>query len=39
MNGPGVENGLSRLLAAQHDQQIADHCRLSLLVKVHDALV
>jgi hypothetical protein len=39
MNRPGVEDRLGRLLAAQYDEQIADHSRLPFLIQMHDALV
>ena len=39
MNRPGVEDRLGRLLAAQHDEQVADHRCLSFLIQMHDPLV
>ena len=39
VNRPGVEDRLRRLLAAQHDEEVADHGGLPFLVQVHDALV
>jgi hypothetical protein len=39
VNRAGVHDRLRRLLAAQHDQEIADHLRLSLFVECDDALV
>ncbi len=39
MNRPGVEDRLGRLLATQHDEEIADHGRLPFFVQLHDAFV
>ena len=39
MNRAGVEDGLRRLLATQHDEEVADHGSFALLVQMHDALV
>ena len=39
MDGAGVQDRLRAPLATQHDQEIADHRRLALLVEVDDGLL
>ena len=36
MNRAGVQDGLCGFFAAKHDEQVADHVRLSLLVELDD---